>query len=90
MAAFFQSIPHWVQVNPPWMQTSSLVTDTTKIQLPIDYALAGQQRYREKGREYELYPQNLHTKGVHVTKSLRMLSNQKPTFTVTTSKTGRD
>lgn len=88
--AFFQGNPSWVQTSVYWAQAASVVTDTAQIQLPVNCVLAGQQRYREKGRDYELYPQNLKTKGVNVTRSLRRLSREKPSFTVTTSKTGRD
>lgn len=66
------------------------IVDTEVLQLPVDCVLAGQQPYRERGREWEIRPRNLTEKTWGRHSSVRALQGGKPSFTVTTGKRGYD
>mgnify|MGYP001070991487 CR=1 FL=1 len=72
-------------------QMDPRVTSTRILERPVDYVLAGDQIHpSEIGREYEIAPRNLRTRGHTMRSGVRQLSGGKPSFTVTTSKRGYD
>lgn len=71
-------------------QVGTRPTSTDILQLPIDYVLAGQQPYKQSGREYEIRPRNLTEKTWGRHSSVRALGGGRPSFTVTTGKRGYD
>jgi hypothetical protein len=66
------------------------ITDTEILQLPINCVLAGQQPYKERGREYEIRPRNLKSRPHTMRSGVRALKGGRPSFTVTTNNRGYD
>lgn len=75
---------------PPRDEELLDVTSTSVLHLPVNCVLAGQQKYSERVKEYEIQPQRTKYERPVTTRSLQRLSQQKPSFTVMTTKTGRD
>jgi hypothetical protein len=68
----------------------AVATSRAVLQDPINCVLAGQQPYRERGREWEIHPPNRRTKTAVTRSGVRQLGGQKPSFTTKTSKRGYD
>lgn len=82
----FVMTPHGV--NDIQSSAEQFVTDSADLQKPVDYVLAGVQPIKGHYREWDIPPAN-RSERVTVRRSQpRMLSGQKPSFTVTTSKRG--
>lgn len=64
------------------------ITDTEVLQLPVDCILAGQQHYKQSGREYEIHPRNQREFSRGSRSRVRALRGGKPSFTTTTNKRG--
>lgn len=64
------------------------ITSTRKIQLPVDCVLAGQQPYRESGREYEIRDRNATERGGWNRTRVARLKGSRPSFTTTTNNRG--
>ncbi len=72
------------------VQLALNIVSTTKLHKPIDYILAGQQHYKQSGREYEIRPSDIRTRGNTMRSGVRALRGSRPSFTTTTSKRGYD
>lgn len=66
------------------------ITDLQVLQLPVDCILAGDQHYKQSGREYEIRPMNMTEKTWGKHSRVRALSGGRPSFTSTTGKRGYD
>jgi len=66
------------------------IIDTDVLQLPVDCVLAGDQPYRDRGREYEIRPMNMTEKTWGKHSRVKALSGGRPSFTSTTGKRGYD
>lgn len=68
----------------------STITDTDILHKPVDYALAGEQRIKDRYREWDI-PAARRTERVSVKRSgARRLGGERPSFTVRTDKRGYD
>lgn len=66
------------------------ITDTEVLQLPVDCVLVGEQPFRETGRTVELAPSRRTETPSLMQSSVRRLSGDRPSFTITISKRGYD
>lgn len=66
------------------------ITSRRVLQDPVDCVLAGDQHYKQSGREYEIRPMNKTEKTWGKHSSVRALSGGRPSFTSTTGKRGYD
>jgi hypothetical protein len=64
------------------------ITDTEVLQLPINCILAGQQQYKQSGREYEIRPLNATEKVTLKRSRVARLKGEKPSFTTRVSHRG--
>jgi hypothetical protein len=91
MARFFQ--PDFFQ-NDFYQTVSGVgvltITDTDILQKPIDAVLAGQQKIKDRYREYELHAPRLRTRASGTHTGVGRLKGDKPSFKVTTTKKGYD
>lgn len=66
------------------------ITDTDILQKPVNYALAGEQRIKDRGREWDIRAANRKESPRVMRSGARKLGGEAPSFTVKTGNRGYD
>lgn len=71
-------------------QIDPLISSTHVLHKPVDYVLAGQQHYKQSGREFEIRPRDIKTSGAVPRSRVSRLKGSPPSFSVTSNNRGYD